>query len=294
MTSSSTNERASNDVMFYFHVLRLLESHTTVTHLRLRLEAEWLLRLFGANVLSVPFCYIYLDWKINIMESNSLNDGSARGLSKENVAQTKRKLRLELNISGSGMKKQRSSLNPLLTSPDLNMLKLASPELEQLVLQQLPSAGHQMFPHVTHDQEEFAKGFVDSLEEMHNQNSSTSSSSHQYTTLQPSSELRTQPQIKVEPPVSSATPPLSPIDMENQERIKLERKRLRNRIAASKCRRRKLERIGRLEDKVNILKGENTDLQSVVLKLRDQVYALKKEVMEHVQSGCQISIAVHP
>merc|ERR1719412_626260 len=34
---------------------------------------------------------------------------------------------------------------------------------------------------------------------------------------------------------------VSPIDMETQEKIKLERKRLRNRQAAAKCRKRKLE-----------------------------------------------------
>uniref|UniRef100_A0A8C8A482 Transcription factor JunB n=1 Tax=Otus sunia TaxID=257818 RepID=A0A8C8A482_9STRI len=38
------------------------------------------------------------------------------------------------------------------------------------------------------------------------------------------------------------------------------RKRLRNRIAASKCRRRKLERIARLEEKVKALKGQNAEL----------------------------------
>jgi transcription factor AP-1 len=83
---------------------------------------------------------------------------------------------------------------------------------------------------------------------------------------------------------------MSPIDMEDQERIKLERKRQRNRIAASKCRRRKLERIARLEDKVKQLKGENGELASVVIKLRQQVCGLKEQVMEHVQCGCQIMI----
>merc|ERR1719219_2601928 len=43
---------------------------------------------------------------------------------------------------------------------------------------------------------------------------------------------------------------ISPIDMESQEVIKLERKRLRNRLAASKCRKRKLERISNLDEKV--------------------------------------------
>lgn len=89
----------------------------------------------------------------------------------------------------------------------------------------------------------------------------------------------------------SSSPPLSPIDMENQERIKLERKRQRNRIAASKCRRRKLERIARLEDKVKILKGENSELATVVVKLRQQVCGLKEQVMEHVSFGCPIMLA---
>merc|ERR1712183_469587 len=40
---------------------------------------------------------------------------------------------------------------------------------------------------------------------------------------------------------------ITPINMESQEKIKLERKRLRNRLAASKCRKRKLERISQLE-----------------------------------------------
>lgn len=50
-------------------------------------------------------------------------------------------------------------------------------------------------------------------------------------------------QIKEEPTNQSLQPPspqMSPIDMESQEKIKLERKRQRNRVAASKCRKRKL------------------------------------------------------
>lgn len=217
------------------------------------------------------------------------NDDSYKVYSKENLVQAKRKLKLDLNLPVNGGKRQRpASLNPLLTSPDLNMLKLASPELDQLVLQQV--GGHHLFQRVTHEQEEFAKGFVDSLEQMHNQGHNNHSSASQYTQLQVPQESSEYPApIKEEPQtVPCSSPPLSPINMENQERIKLERKRLRNRIAASKCRKRKLERIGKLEDKVSNLKGENGDLQALVNKLRDQVCALKKEVMEHVQSGCQI------
>ncbi|XP_051929756.1 transcription factor JunD-like [Hippocampus zosterae] len=84
------------------------------------------------------------------------------------------------------------------------------------------------------------------------------------------------------------SPPMSPVDMDSQERIKADRKRLRNRIAASKCRRRKLERISRLEDKVTTLKNQNTDLTSTANVLREQVAQLKEKVLTHVNSGCQL------
>ncbi|XP_073403409.1 transcription factor JunD-like [Dendrobates tinctorius] len=84
------------------------------------------------------------------------------------------------------------------------------------------------------------------------------------------------------------SPPLSPINMDNQERIKAERKKLRNRIAATKCRKRKLERISRLEDKVKNLKMQNTDLASTASILKEQVADLKQKVMSHVNSGCQL------
>jgi len=82
---------------------------------------------------------------------------------------------------------------------------------------------------------------------------------------------------------------ISPIDMESQEIIKLERKRLRNRLAASKCRKRKLERISNLDEKVSDLKDENSELMGIVKKLKESICNLKQEVMEHVHHGCQIN-----
>lgn len=82
---------------------------------------------------------------------------------------------------------------------------------------------------------------------------------------------------------------ISPIDMESQEIIKLERKRLRNRLAASKCRKRKLERISNLDEKVSDLKEENSELMGIVKKLKESICNLKQEVMEHVHHGCQIN-----
>uniref|UniRef100_A0A3B4AXF0 Transcription factor JunD n=1 Tax=Periophthalmus magnuspinnatus TaxID=409849 RepID=A0A3B4AXF0_9GOBI len=105
---------------------------------------------------------------------------------------------------------------------------------------------------------------------------------------QPALRLKDEPQTVPDAQSFGDSPPLSPIDMDNQERIKAERKKLRNRIAASKCRKRKLERISRLEDKVKTLKTQNTELASTASVLREQVAQLKQKVMSHVSSGCQL------
>jgi hypothetical protein len=94
---------------------------------------------------------------------------------------------------------------------------------------------------------------------------------------------------QIVPSVNSSAP-VSPIDMESQEKIKLERKRQRNRVAASKCRQRKLERINKLEVKVKQLKGENCELTNLMSKLKEHVYQLRQQLNSHVKSGCQIMI----
>ncbi|XP_056143312.1 junB proto-oncogene, AP-1 transcription factor subunit b [Lampris incognitus] len=102
--------------------------------------------------------------------------------------------------------------------------------------------------------------------------------------------LKEEPQTVPDLLSSDGSPPMSPIDMENQERIKAERKRLRNRLAATKCRRRKLERIARLEEKVKVLKTDNAGLSNTASVLRDQVAQLKQKVLTHVSSGCQLML----
>lgn len=102
--------------------------------------------------------------------------------------------------------------------------------------------------------------------------------------------LKEEPQTVPDMHSSDGSPPMSPIDMENQERIKAERKRLRNRLAATKCRRRKLERIARLEEKVKVLKSDNAGLSSTASVLREQVAQLKQKVLRHVSSGCQLML----
>ncbi|XP_061539330.1 transcription factor AP-1 [Phycodurus eques] len=285
---------------------------------------------------------------------------------------------MTLNLSdpaGSLKPHLRARAGDLLTSPDVGLLKLASPELERLIIQSsnglittTPTPTQFLCPkNVTDEQEGFAEGFVRALAELHHQHlpgvsapsgppppasvtglavysgsmrsdspvyeelntfqpaiSTVSSPSYttsvpsytttalSYTTTAPSASfpvyaqpsssssstssshlpmltaLKEEPQTVPEMP--GETPPLSPIDMESQERIKAERKRMRNRIAASKCRKRKLERISRLEDKVKTLKSQNSDLASTANMLREQVAQLKQKVMNHVNSGCQLML----
>uniref|UniRef100_UPI00398EC592 transcription factor Jun-like isoform X2 n=1 Tax=Pristiophorus japonicus TaxID=55135 RepID=UPI00398EC592 len=99
-----------------------------------------------------------------------------------------------------------------------------------------------------------------------------------------------EPQTVPEVGPLSESPPLSPIEQGGQQ-VRAEKKRQRNRIAASNCRRRKLERIARLEDKVKTLKSENIELTSTASVLREQVVHLKHKVMNHVNNGCQVVLA---
>ena len=259
----------------------------------------------------------------------------------------KRPMTLDLNAVKSS-KKARG--NALLTSPDLHMLKIGSPELEKLIMQQHTMAppSQCMYPK-SDDRDQYSRDFPDALSGLqppsnnnynlyqppqtiqsdvnilsvsnscnimppstlppvdtydYQQNlstmngncnpmvSSTMSSncyapvSNGYYGMEPIVSIKEEPQTV--PCASPPDPPKSPIDMETQERLKLERKRLRNRIAASKCRRRKLEKIARLEDRVALLKSENSDLLNKVTFLKDQVCHLKQQVLEHVRSGCDI------
>ncbi|CAL1580006.1 unnamed protein product [Knipowitschia caucasica] len=293
--------------------------------------------------------------------SNAQRDGT--GLFAFNPKTLKQTMTLNLNDPKNFKPQLSSKALDILTSPDVGLLKLASPELERLIIQSctgLTTPTPTQFncnKNITDEQEGFAEGFVKALAELHYQqlpapatNSDAqpsgnnnvapgpvsenggapfSSTAHteppEYTNLgafagavgsvtsngkhvstgyavaQPHNHmdhqvaaahhprlhaLKEEPQTV--PEMSGDTPPLSPIDMESQERIKAERKRMRNRVAASKCRKRKLERISRLEDRVKNLKTQHTELVSSANVLRDELALLKQKVMDHVNSGCQL------
>lgn len=275
------------------------------------------------------------------MEAAFYEDGRSYVQPSTNKEEVRKRLTLDLN--SPRLKKPRFDV--LLSSPDLNMLKLPSPELEKLIMQQngllsatptpngfvypLPTpnagntntaSGNSSNSRPVRDPDPYGRGLDVALAALTQQqaaanqlqsggvphqnsllessNSSSNSQAGPYIGHPPSSSSPfpntiQMPAVKEEPRCNtslSSTPPMSPIDMEDQERIKLERKRQRNRIAASKCRRRKLERIARLEDKVKLLKNDNSELAMVVVKLRQQVCNLKEQVMEHINCGCQIML----
>ena len=84
--------------------------------------------------------------------------------------------------------------------------------------------------------------------------------------------------------------PLTLSNPSMQDQIKQERKRLRNRIAATKCRKRKLEKISTLEDQVKELKKSNFDLSKRKDQLREQIAHLKQKMVIHLKHGCQVHV----
>lgn len=142
----------------------------------------------------------------------------------------------------------------ILESPDLKRLGLTSPELENLIIQmdatspRFQSSEIQLNPIISCEQDHASSDLIKTCEK-----SKTG---------------------------------LNPIDVQKQEESKLERKRLRNRIAATKCRRKKLERITFLENKKEQLIKEKDKLQSMVDKLKSQVKDLNQELWQHINKGC--------
>lgn len=79
-------------------------------------------------------------------------------------------------------------------------------------------------------------------------------------------------------------------DMKTQEHMKVERKKARNRIAASKCRERRLLRESELQAKVRLLKEHNKELNEEVNGLKEQISSLKTALVQHMKTGCKVSV----
>ena len=83
--------------------------------------------------------------------------------------------------------------------------------------------------------------------------------------------------------------PLS-VDMQQQDRWRLERKRAKNRVAAARCQTRKLERITKLENKAQELRNYNAQLSQTAALLHEQVTKLQKQILSHTERGCRLLI----
>lgn len=81
-----------------------------------------------------------------------------------------------------------------------------------------------------------------------------------------------------------------PADIKTQEQMKVERKKARNRIAASKCRLRRLQRESDLQGKVRVLKEHNQELNQEVTGLKAQINNLKKALVQHMKGGCHVNL----
>uniref|UniRef100_A0A0R3RIR1 BZIP domain-containing protein n=1 Tax=Elaeophora elaphi TaxID=1147741 RepID=A0A0R3RIR1_9BILA len=81
-------------------------------------------------------------------------------------------------------------------------------------------------------------------------------------------------------------------DALEQEKKKLERKRARNRLAASKCRQKKLQKINDLEKQVEEEKLRANRLNEDLKLLETSIAQLRQLLQEHHNNGCPISAKV--
>lgn len=93
-------------------------------------------------------------------------------------------------------------------------------------------------------------------------------------------------------PSTSVAKSTAPINMKDQENLKLERKRERNRRAASKCRQRKLERINMLEEDEKLLDDQRVQLQECLAMVQSAIDQMSSVVQHHAKLGCHVAEAI--
>jgi len=88
---------------------------------------------------------------------------------------------------------------------------------------------------------------------------------------------------------TSSNSPMDRVNMEQNEVIKKEKKRERNRQAAQKCRTRKLTRIAELQKRVTDLQDKNKDLTDTADRLKTDINRLERQLQEHQTQGCSLT-----
>ncbi len=237
------------------------------------------------------------------------------------VNRLKRNLTLEL----FDCNRRRSKFGPevldsplLLSSPDFNKCNLRSPDIAKILLETsttlqtpTPTTMRQLFPKSNCEDEIYAESYDNTLSDISADTSNDTMiivpksnaimNGYVYDNSYPTAildcgalipegvKIKEEPQPQTVPSVGSS-PPVSPINMDAQEQIKKDRKKARNREAAAKCRKKKLEKIAQLEGKVKQLKEENNELSSVARRLKEEVASLQVKILKHHRNGCPIVI----
>lgn len=214
----------------------------------------------------------------------------------------KQNLTLDLHKDTSRSKKNRYE-TPLLSTPDLQSFALNPSEVEKMLTDPsmdfqtpTPTTVRSLLTFNKPDPDMYGDDNMPGYESSHHiMNGLAKSHDYDYENQYPAPltygmetlgvKIKDEPQMV---PNITVSPPVSPIDMDSQERQKLDRKKARNRLAAAKCRKKKLERISLLENRVRELKDENSELGQKQATLKKEVTSLKERIVRHYQSGCSI------
>lgn len=146
--------------------------------------------------------------------------------------------------------------SPLLNSPDLRKLDLSFADLERFYLAQQSALGHVGTPTPGPVPAEFA--FWDAQ---------PAAASEPPLAVGPSTAKRFRPHGH------AAFPPPTADQLDAEERVRIERKKQLNRMAAHNSRKRRMERIASLENEVEALRGENNRLSAALNRVLNAYFA---------------------
>uniref|UniRef100_T1IYL8 BZIP domain-containing protein n=1 Tax=Strigamia maritima TaxID=126957 RepID=T1IYL8_STRMM len=185
----------------------------------------------------------------------------------------RKSLSLDLNNPQHPSKKRKVTITnnsdvSVLSSPDMAKLKLTSSELEELLRQMMLDERH--FPDSVNLPEIYLDSFVgDSSMEINGEILSSDSAILNFHDLKSEEKML-----------------MMAMDVD----MAAEKKREKNRIAATKCRVKKLETIEFYQNRVLDLKATNRGLEEELTTLKDSVRGLQIEVARHVNVGCEMMI----
>lgn len=84
---------------------------------------------------------------------------------------------------------------------------------------------------------------------------------------------------------------LEPVDLGAQEKMRMERKRERNRVAARKCRERKIRKIDELTLQVQKLENEKKNMGVRLNRMQAEVSRLRSVIQDHAHAGCKVPLS---